>query len=101
MLLGFLYGVYWGLEIAVHPAVQLLAGFAVQLGVPIWLGGEIRRRGYHAAFDARTFLFFAWPVAGPYYLFRTRGWRGVYAILGALGLWMGGFIAGAFAGAVV
>jgi len=48
--------------------------FAATCGVD----SRIRRRPM--VFDGETFVFFAWPVAVPYYLIWTRGWWGVFAI---------------------
>lgn len=98
LFIGILSGIYAGLGVAVSPAPYMLTGLVTQLAIAMWLGSEIRRRGYHAAFDAQTFIFFAWPVAGPYYIFRTRGWRGFYILIAAPAVWFAGLYAGVFAG---
>jgi len=41
---------------------------------------DSRILGRPMVFDGGTFVFFAWPVAVPYYLIWSRGWWGVLAI---------------------
>lgn len=98
-LIAFIFGLYGGMAVPMRPYADLFAGLALQLGIAIWLDGDIRRRGYRPAFDSKTFLFFAWPVVGPYYLFRTRGWKGLVPILGFIALLTMGYVGGALTGA--
>jgi hypothetical protein len=63
---------------------QLLWRFAFSLILVCWVRVDVRAQRYSAPFDFDAFIFFGWPVAVPYYLYRTRGGRGF--LFGA-GIW--------------
>ena len=42
-----------------------------------WVYFDRRRRRYHTIFEFEAFVFFAWPIVMPYYLFKTRRWHSV------------------------
>lgn len=46
-----------------------------------WVCADASIRGQKFCYDFDSFLFFAWPVLGPLYLFRTRGWRALLTLL--------------------
>jgi hypothetical protein len=72
MLDGEMSGLLW-----VFGFVVILVG---------WVRADRRARGYRAPFEFDAFVFFAWPVAVPYYLCSTRGWRGFLITLGLVAL---------------
>jgi len=41
-----------------------------------------RKRGFRVPFEFDAFVFFAWPIVVPYYLYRTRGARGLLLAAG-------------------
>ncbi len=49
-----------------------------------WVYGDRHKRGFPVPFEFEAFVFFAWPIALPYYLFSTRGWRAATLIIIAL-----------------
>ena len=49
-----------------------------------WVYGDRHKRGFPVPFEFEAFVFFAWPIALPYYLFSTRGWRVATLIIIAL-----------------
>ena len=63
---------------------RLLRSFEFALILALWVRADKQVRGYNAPFEFEAFVFFGWPVVVPYYLYRTRGWRGL--ALGA-GIW--------------
>lgn len=93
-IIGFIYGLYNGMWVEMSPLVNVCAGLALSLGIVFWLKRDMRIRHYHPAFDSRTFLFFAWPLVGPYYLFRARGWKAIGPIVGFVALYAGGGVLG-------
>ena len=99
-LVGFIEGLYQGMGIGIDPSVQLWAGLTIQFGIVFWLHRDMRLRHYHPAFDSRTFLFCAWPLAGPYYLFRTRGRMALVPMAGFVALVVAGGVFGFFAGMI-
>src|SRR5688572_346787 len=65
----------------VPAALALLANVFLSSTVALWILADARRRGSSLPFDSGTFFFLAWPIAGPVYLFCTRGWR-AFPVLG-------------------
>ena len=58
-------------------AAELLRGFEFQTLLAIWVRMDRRRGKVSLPFEFDAFVFFGWPVVVPYYLYRTRGGRGV------------------------
>ena len=50
-----------------------------------WVGQDRRLRDLRTPFEFSAFVFFAWIVVLPYYLYKTRGLRG---LLNTLGFWL-------------
>lgn len=100
-LIGFVYGLYYGMWVEMSPNVDLCAYLALSLGIVFWLHRDMRLRHYRPAFDSRTFLFVAWPLVGPYYLIRTRGWKAIGPIAGFVTLYTVGGVLGFFVGMIV
>jgi hypothetical protein len=65
----------------VFTSLDALAGFLLPGSVALWVLADARRRGRSLPYDAGSFIYFAWPVLAPIYLFSTRGWR-AFAALG-------------------
>ena len=61
-------------------ATALLWSFEFQILLAIWVRMDRRRRNVSLPFEFDAFVFFGWPVVVPYYLYRTRGWRGLIVI---------------------
>ena len=99
-LVGFIDGLYRGMGFGMGPYVQIWAGLTIQFGIVFWLHRDMRLRRYHPAFDSRTFLFFAWSLVGPYYLFRTRGRMAFVPIAGFVALYAAGGVLGFFVGII-
>lgn len=75
-----------------------LFSFAFSLGI-VWLVGwwlrtDSRKREFRLVYDLGLFLYIAWPIVLPYYLFKTRGIRGLLVILGFVGVYIGGAVVG-------
>ena len=50
-----------------------------------WVYADRRARGVGMPYEFEAFVVFLWPIVLPYYLYRTRGWTGLF--LGA-GFWL-------------
>ena len=48
-----------------------------------WVHADRRARGVGMPFEFEAFVVFLWPIALPYYLYRTRGWWGLPLGLGS------------------
>src|SRR6187549_3557462 len=59
-----------------------LYNIAFAFCVAWFVESDRRVRGIHAPFEHGAFIFFLWPVALPFYMFRTRRWWGVVLALG-------------------
>ncbi len=42
-----------------------------------WVEIDRRAKNIGAPFEYAAFMFFVWPLLAPYYLFKSRRWRGV------------------------
>src|SRR5438067_2374643 len=61
------------------------AGLASSVALPLivasWVMADARKRGRQLCYDYDAFVFFAWPVVVPVYLFQTRGARAFLTLL--------------------
>jgi hypothetical protein len=60
-----------------------------------WIYADRHVRRFRVPYEFETFAFFAWPFVVPYYLYRTRGWRGLLWGLGIGGLYLVPYLAAA------
>jgi hypothetical protein len=82
---------------AVHGLVrpettQLLWRFEISLVLAWWVRIDRQILGLSLPFEFDAFVFFAWPFLFPYYLYRTRGARGLLLAAGIYGLLLTPFI---------
>jgi hypothetical protein len=60
------------------------ADFIAQLLFPLllsaWILADANRRGLNLCYDYGSFIFFAWPVVIPVYLFQTRDVRALITL---------------------
>jgi hypothetical protein len=68
--------IYVALRVEPAPVVALFLHIAPLLTVIAWVRRDAGRTGVGAVTDLGLFLWIAWPVALPWYAFRTRGPRG-------------------------
>lgn len=61
--------------------VALLAEILLPSSIALWVLADARRRHRALPYDFGSFIFLAWPVLVPIYLFHTRSWR-AFAPLG-------------------
>ena len=59
----------------IHGTPAVLAEFLLPGSIALWVLSDSRRHGHPLHYDAGSFLYFAWPVLAPIYLFLTRGFR--------------------------
>jgi hypothetical protein len=65
---------------------DLASRFAFPLAIAAWVMADARKRGRRLCHDYDSFLFFAWPVMLPIYLFQTRGARAFLTLLCFIGI---------------
>ena len=53
-----------------------------------WVIADAQKRRRQLCYDFDSFVFFAWPVVLPIYLFRTRGLRAFLTLLCFAGIWL-------------
>jgi hypothetical protein len=68
---------------------RVLWSIAFGLILTWWVYTDRPNRQFKLPFEFEYFVFFAWPIAVPYYLYRRLGWRGLFLGLGILGLYVG------------
>jgi hypothetical protein len=81
------------LFLAVHDlgapgTAELLWTFEFRLVLAWWVRVDRRVRGFSVPFEFDALVFFAWPFIVPYYLYRTRGRRGLFLVTGIYGLYL-------------
>ena len=69
-------------------AVELLWTFEFRIVLAWWVRVDRQIQGFSAPFEFDAFVFFAWPFIVPYYLYRTRGGRGLFVVAGVYGLYL-------------
>lgn len=69
-------------------ATELLWSSEFRLILAWWVRADRRVRGFRLPFDFDAFVFFAWPVAVPYYLYRSRRGQGLLFAAGIWGLYV-------------
>jgi hypothetical protein len=65
---------------------QLLWTFEFSLILTLWVRADRQVRGFSVPFEFDAFVFFAWPAVVHYYLYRSRGGRGLLLGVGIWGL---------------
>ena len=71
-----------------EPETWLLWSFSFRLMVMFWVYIDRQFRSLKLPFEFDTFVFFVWPVALPYYLYRSRGWQGLLLAASIGGLYI-------------
>jgi hypothetical protein len=70
------------------------AGFLVLYWVGVawgfswWVVSDCRARGLPASIDDGSFVFWAWPVSVPYYVLKTRGFRGCGTLIALIATYL-------------
>jgi hypothetical protein len=83
----WLYFIALGMASGMSPGNQLpkRADLAASVGlafvISYWVISDARKRGYRLCYDYDSFVYFAWPLVVPIYLFRTRGIRAFLTLL--------------------
>src|SRR5919112_4206686 len=76
----FTNGIYDASGVEPPPAYHVLYPLGLLWAVGWWLMRDSRKRGVKWVFDMGLFLYLAWPIIMPYYLFKTRGVKGFLTI---------------------
>ena len=77
------------------PSFTLIYIFGFLWIIGFWLRADIRKRGVNWIFDMGFFLYIAWPLILPYYLLKSRGAKGLLAILYFIATYIGATLVGA------
>jgi hypothetical protein len=70
-------GFYSAVGVDEPPAFITLYPLALLWAAGAWLRADSRARGVKWVLDMGLFLYIAWPLLMPYYLFKTRRARGL------------------------
>src|SRR5262245_21451374 len=68
------------------PRADFLSSLAFPLVIASWVTADARKRGRRLCHDYDSFVFFAWPILVPIYLFQTRGARAFLTLLCFVGV---------------
>lgn len=67
---------------------DLASRVALPFVIAIWVTADARKRGRQLCYDYDSFLFFAYPIIAPVYLFQTRGARAFLTLLCFAVIWV-------------
>jgi len=79
--------------------VDSISRIAFSLVIASWVLADAHKRGRRLCHDFDTFVFFAWPLVVPVYLFQTRGTRALLTLLCFAVIWLGALMAAALVAA--
>jgi hypothetical protein len=71
---------------------EFVSSIALSLVIASWAMADARKRGRRVCYDYDSFVYFAWPVVLPVYLFQTRGIRAFLTLLCFAGIWLIGVL---------
>ena len=74
---------------------EYVSRIAFSLIVAAWVQADSRKLRQRHCYDFDSFVFFAWPIIVPVYLFRTRGVRAFLTLLWFAGIWLVAMLAAA------
>ena len=69
------YIVYMGAYTSIE--YELLSFLVISVLIAWWVHEDKKKQKYHAPYEFAAFVFFAWVLVVPYYLWRTRGVEGI------------------------
>ena len=95
VLIQVAQGIYLAGDFEPNPGLTLLYTVGSIWIIGWWVTNDSRKRDLKWVYDLGLFLYLAWPFILPYYLIKTRGARGILAILCFLGVFVGSVIIGA------
>jgi hypothetical protein len=93
-LMLWLCAIAWGVACIVAPegkapkGAGVASGYALPLVLALWVSADARKRGKQLFYDYGSFVFFAWPIMMPVYLFQTRRLRAFLTLLYFAGIWL-------------
>ena len=94
VLSSFALGVYQARGVEAPDAFVVILPFGYLWSVGWWLRTDSRQRGFTWPWDLGLFLYIIWPLLIPYYLLKTRGWRGLLAIVVFIAAYIGARLLG-------
>jgi len=62
--------------------------FSTNLLIAWWVKDDMGQKRFYGPYEFPAFVFFGLPVVLPYYLIKTRGWRGILNSVGFFALIM-------------
>lgn len=60
-----------------EPQHEALMSWAFTFLLALWCLEDAKDKSFHRPFEFGAFIFFAWPIVLPAYLYRTRGLKGM------------------------
>ena len=95
-LFALIWGVANGLspDRGLTPRAEAISGLLHPILSAWWVVADAQTRGRRLFYDYDTFVFFAWMVVVPVYLFKTRGVRAFLTIGIFVGMWLASFLVG-------
>lgn len=86
ILLGAFNSAYVVLGLMPSMMAEFINAYMLPICFATWVQADARRRQCTPCFDFGMFVAMVWIIVVPWYLMRTRGWRGLLLSLMFLGL---------------
>jgi hypothetical protein len=101
----FLYhlgmGFYFTAGLEPLPTLEFLYLAAFLCGIVWWLKSEAQEHQFSNLYCSGITVGYGWLVVVPYYLFKSRGWKGFIPILAVIGSIVAGRVIGMILGAAI
>jgi hypothetical protein len=94
-------GFYLAVSVEQPQGFSVLYPLALLWAMGLWLRADGRERGVKWVLDMGLFLYIAWPFFMPYYLFKTRGARGLLVAAAFVVYFIAASVAGAALGVML
>lgn len=88
------HGIYLGQQLEPPGGFALLSWIGLLWIIGWWLRTDSRGRDVARVYDMGFFLFIAWPLVLPYHLVKTRGAKGLVAVVAFVAAYIGAAIVG-------
>ena len=89
--------IYVVAEVEPAPVVELFLATGPLIAVILWLQKDAARTRVAAVLDLGLFVWFAWPIVIPWYVFKTRGRSGWRLLAILIALILSAFVTGVIA----
>ena len=82
LLVALFQGMYIYRGVPFSPLAEFIATYTIPLAIMIWVVWDAQSRRCTPCYDFGLMVYLGWMLAIPGYLVWTRGWKGIFILLG-------------------